>query len=136
MWTYLVRHILRNRLGNLIIILLLTGVMAYLASSVKISYTMARMLPESDSTSIEYELFKERFGQDGSVMYIGIKEDEIYELDKFNAWFDLSYKIREIKGIEEVLSLTKIYYLKENDSLARPLLFLNISRNMTRSSRM
>ncbi len=116
MWTYLVRHILRNRLGNLIAIFLLTGFMAYMASQVKISYTMARMLPASDSTSIEYELFKEKFGQDGSVMFIGIQEDDLYSLDKFNAWYDLTYKIKEIEGIEEVLSLAKIYYLKENDS--------------------
>jgi len=90
--------------------------MGYLATQVQISYTMARMLPATDSTSIEYEKFKEKFGQDGSVMFIGIQEDDLYDLDKFSAWYDLTYKIKEIKGIEEVLSAAKIYYLKENDS--------------------
>ena len=52
MWKYLVRHILRNRLINIIVIALITVFMGWQATRVKMSYEMARMLPESDSTSI------------------------------------------------------------------------------------
>ncbi|HSG68567.1 MAG TPA: MMPL family transporter [Bacteroidales bacterium] len=116
MWKYLVRLILRNRLSNLIVIILVTIFMGWQATKVQMSYEMARMLPESDSTSIAYEEFKDLFGQDGSVMFVGLKDKNIYSLDKFNDWYELSWKIREIDGVEEVLSIGKIYNLRKNDS--------------------
>ena len=116
MWNYLVRLILRNRLTNLIVILVLTIFMGWQATNVKMSYEMARMLPESDSTSIAYEEFKDLFGQDGSVMFVGLKDERIYNIDEFNDWYDLSWKIREIDGVQEVLSIGKIYNLIKNDS--------------------
>jgi hydrophobe/amphiphile efflux-3 (HAE3) family protein len=116
MWTYLVRIILRNRLVNLIIILLLTAFMAYEAFHVKLSYHLVRMLPESDTTSIIYEDFKKRFGEDGCVMFIAIQDSNFYTLDKFNSWYDLSYQIKNIKGVEDVLSVAWIYNLVKNDT--------------------
>lgn len=116
MWIYLVRLILRNRLTNLIVIGLITIFMAWQATQVKMSYEFARMLPESDSTSIAYEEFKDLFGQDGSVMFIGLQDERIYELQEFNDWYDLSWEIRGIDGVEEVLSIGKIYNLNKNDS--------------------
>jgi len=90
--------------------------MGWQATNVKMSYEMARMLPESDSTSIAYEEFKDLFGQDGSVMFVGLKDERIYNIDEFNDWYDLSWKIREIDGVQEVLSIGKIYNLIKNDS--------------------
>jgi predicted RND superfamily exporter protein len=116
MWKYLVRLILRNRLTNLIVIALITVIMGWQATNVKLSYEFARMLPESDSTSIDYEEFKDLFGQDGSVMFVGVKDERIYQLEEFNDWYDLSWDIRDIDGVEEVLSIGKIYNLYKNDS--------------------
>lgn len=116
MWKYPVRLILRNRLTNLIVIALITVFMAWEATNVKMSYEMARMLPESDSTSIAYEEFKNLFGQDGSVMFVGLQDEHIYQLETFRDWYELSWKIREIDGVQEVLSIGKIYKLVKNDS--------------------
>ena len=58
MWTFLVRIILRNRPAILIGIALITVFMAWKATSVKMSYDMARMLPASDTGYQEYEQFK------------------------------------------------------------------------------
>jgi predicted RND superfamily exporter protein len=77
---------------------------------------MTRMLPESDSTSIAYEEFKNLFGQDGSVMFVGLQDENIYELETFNDWYDLSWELRQIDGVEEVLSVGKLYNLVRNDS--------------------
>lgn len=117
-WKYPVRLILRNRLANLIVILLITIFMGWQATKVKMSYEMARMLPESDSTSIAYEAFKDLFGQDGSVMFVGIQDERIYQVEEFNDWYQLSWDIRHVDGVEEVLSIGKIYKLQRNDSTA------------------
>lgn len=119
MWTYLVRLILRYRLVNLIIIGALTIFMAYQATNVKLSYEMTKMLPASDSTSIIYEQFRAQFGEDGSVFFVGLQDENLFELEKFNDWYDLTYAIKEIDGVQEVVSLGKLYQLTRNDSLKK-----------------
>lgn len=119
MFKFLVSIILRYRLLNLGIILVLTTYMSYRAMDVDLSYEFAQMLPQSDSTSIIYQEFRKTFGEDGAVMLIGIKDDGIFRLDKFNGWYDLSYKIKELEGVEEVVSLARVYQLIKNDSLRR-----------------
>ncbi|MEI6574965.1 MAG: efflux RND transporter permease subunit [Bacteroidota bacterium] len=116
MWSYLVRFILRNRLGILITIGVLTLFMGYMATKVKLSYDMARMLPQVDSTYIKYEQFKQKFGEDGSVLFVGIKDPHLFQLEVFNEWHELSTKIKSLNGIEEVVSLGRIYELVRNDS--------------------
>ena len=69
--------------------------------------------------SIVYENFKKQFGEDGTVLFIGIQDKNLFTLDKFNDWFDLSNKIRKIQGVEEVLSNTCLYRLQKNDSIKK-----------------
>lgn len=125
---FLVRFILRNRLINLIVILSLTVIMGYLATGLKISYDFNQMLPYSDTTSIEYQHFKEVFGEDGAVMFIGIKSDKLFSLKQFNDWWDLTYSIKAMEGVGEVVSLARIYQLEKDDSL-RKLNFDLVFRN-------
>ncbi|HTX87489.1 MAG TPA: MMPL family transporter, partial [Bacteroidales bacterium] len=119
MWTYLTRKILRNRQVILIVIFLITVFMGYKAREVKLSYEMARILPNSDSTYIVYDNFKKQFGEDGSVFFIGIQDPGLFELQKFDDWYDLSREIRGIPGVEEVVSITRLYKLVRNDSLKK-----------------
>ncbi len=125
---FLVRLILRYRLVNLIIILAITLFMGYMATGIKISYDFQQMLPFTDSISIEYHHFKEVFGEDGSVMVIGMKSDDLFSLDEFNDWWDLTYSIKAMEGVGEVISLARIYQLEKDDSLRKlnfDLLFQN-----------
>lgn len=119
MWQYLVRFILRNRLYILISIGLLTILMGYLGSKIKMSYEMARMLPETDSIYVEYEKFKNQFGQDGSVIFVAIQDPDLYTKEHFNDWYELGNKILEINGIEEVVSVARLYNLVRDDSLKK-----------------
>ena len=119
MWQFLVRFILRNRIQILIFIGLVTAFMAYEGSQIKMSYEMARMLPKDDSITIEYEEFKRQFGQDGSVIFVAIQDPDLFTLDHFNDWYDLSYDVLEMDGVKEVLSVARIYNLTRNDSLKK-----------------
>lgn len=80
---------------------------------------MAKTLPATDSTSILYESFKKQFGEDGSVLFIGIEDKNLFTLNEFNDWFDLSEYIKKIKGVEEVVSVSRLYRLVKNDSLKK-----------------
>ncbi|MFA5781009.1 MAG: MMPL family transporter [Bacteroidales bacterium] len=116
MWTLLVRLILRNRSGIIITIALLTGFMAYKAVHVQLSYELQEMLPSTDSTSIQYQNFKKMFGEDGSVMFVGFQDSTIFCLNKFNNFYDLTDSLKKIKGVQDVLSLTRMFHLLKNDS--------------------
>jgi len=119
MWQFIVRLILRNRATILIIIALLTIFMGWQGSKIQMSYEMARMLPKDNEYSIEYDNFKKQFGQDGSVLFIAIQDTDLFTLDHFNKWYDLNYDILEMEGVQEVLSVARIYNLVRNDSLKK-----------------
>lgn len=119
MWTRLVRIILRQRLLNLIILALITAFMGYKATDVSLSYEMRSILPPEDSTRMIYDQFKETFGEDGSIYFIGVQDPEIFTLEHFNAWYDLTEDLLAMEGVEQVVSLSKIYELERNDSLKR-----------------
>jgi predicted RND superfamily exporter protein len=119
MWEKSARFILRQRLYILIVIGLLTVVMGYYAQFAEIRYDFAKLLPVTDSTYIEYENFKTLFGEDGNVLFVGVTDEKLYELDHFNAWYDLGEKLKTLHGVEEVVSVAKLYNLSRNDSLKK-----------------
>lgn len=132
MWFKFSRIILRNRLLFLIIIGLITLFMGYRTQYVHMSYHLAQMLPETDSTYIEYQNFKKTFGKDGNIIVVGINDPKLFELKNFNAWYDLTHNIKNLKvnfaqgkkdtlvnGVIEALSVANLYTLKRNKAEKR-----------------
>ncbi len=119
MWVGLSRLILRNRIAFLSGLVLLTAFFGWRASQIELSYTYARALPVDDQAYLDYEKLKSLYGEDGSVMVLGFKDADFYTLKKFNAWYDLSEKIKSIEGIQDVLSVATLYDMKRNDSLSK-----------------
>lgn len=117
MFSHLVRIIFRNRPGILVGILLITAFMAWQATDVKLSYDFVRMLPGNDRGYLEYEKFKKMFGEDGNVLVIGVVNPEMFQLNEFNAWYDLGNDIKQIDGIQEVVSITRAVRVVKSDSL-------------------
>lgn len=113
------RIILRNRLVMLISLGLITVAMAVLSFHVKLSYETAKILPDDDSTLVAYQKFKQKFGEDGTVMIIGFQSNDLFKLDLFNHWYDLSQEIKNVDGIQEVVSTARSYNVIRNDSLQR-----------------
>ncbi len=89
--------------------------MAYKGQGVKLSYENASLLPEKDSTRIEYQKFKALFGEDGNVIVIGAINPDIFTLEQFNAWSDLGNDIKKIDGVLEVVSITRAINLIKNE---------------------
>lgn len=119
MWKYFANKLLRNRLAFIIVLGLLTVFMAYRATKIQLSYEFAKILPESDVDYKEYEKFKELFGEDGSVMVIGVRDSGLFKLETFNDWFELSNSIKKMDGVQETVSLATIFNINSNDSLQR-----------------
>lgn len=116
MFTKISRIILRNRTLLIVLISVFTIFMVYKAFNVKLSYDNSSLLSDKDSVMVEYQKFKKQYGEDGNVLMIGIKDAEIFQLNHFNGWFDLGNSIREIEGVQEVISMTRGINLVKNDS--------------------
>ena len=93
--------------------------MAYQALHMELSYEFAKILPDNDSTFIQYQEFKKQFGEDGNVMVIGFEDKNLYEFNKFRDWHLLSQEVKEIQGVRDLISVSTVYNLKANDSLQK-----------------
>ncbi|MBK8873570.1 MAG: MMPL family transporter [Bacteroidetes bacterium] len=108
--------ILRNRRMLLAVIAGLTLIFGFLATRIELSYDFARVLPANDPFALEYEKFKATFGEDGSVIVLGVKDSNFYQLKKFNDWYQLGQEIKAIDGIEAVVSVAGIYTIQNNET--------------------
>jgi predicted RND superfamily exporter protein len=114
MWAKLSRAILQNRILIILFFLVATIFMAWHARNLKLSYAGSKILPLTDSVFIKYTAFKKQFGEDGSVMVLGIQNPAIYKKENYNKWVQLSTEIQDLKGIKGVLSIGKLAELKKD----------------------
>ncbi|TND09524.1 MAG: hypothetical protein FD123_1115 [Bacteroidetes bacterium] len=131
MWEKISHLILRNRWTFLIIMLLITGFMGWVAyERLELSYRYARVLPADDPAHYAYEDFKKKYGEDGTVLVIALQDSSLFQLGKFNGLYDLTDSLKNIKtysdscncyinAIKQVLSLTRLYDLKYTDSTGK-----------------
>ena len=117
MWASIARFILRNRLTILIVLCGATVFFGNFARKAEISYESPKLLPDHDTTAIEYKAFKKRFGQDGSVMVLGISDEGLFKLDRFNQWYDLGNALKDVGGVKAVVSVARLHNVIKNDSL-------------------
>ena len=111
--------ILKYRLSLLFTVIAITLVMGFFGRKVEIAYNNPRLLPSTDSASIDYDFFKSKFGQDGTILVVGIKKDELNTLANYNAWVKAGDDIKSLPGIKNVLSIARLKDLTLNDSLGK-----------------
>jgi uncharacterized protein len=116
MFTKISRLILRNRSVIIIFLALFTAFMGYEAQTVKLSYENTTLLGAKDSAMVEYQKFKDQYGEDGTVLMVGIRNPAIFQIEQFNAWYDLGNTIRQIDGVEDVISMTRGLNLSKNEA--------------------
>ena len=114
MWVKLSKAILQNRIALIIFFVVATIFMAYHAKNLKLSYSGAKILPLTDSVFVKYNEFKKTFGEDGSVMVLGIQSPTIYKKENYNKWSALTTEIQQLKGIKGVLSVGKLFELQKD----------------------
>jgi len=119
MWGAIARIILLNRIVILLILLAITIFMGWQASKIELSYQFAKPLPQDDQAMLDYNSFKKMFGEDGNVMVIGLQDSNLFELSKFNYYYDLVNDIKQTNGIKQVLSVSNLYNIYKNDSLKK-----------------
>ena len=115
MWDWVAGKILRNRIGILVVLAAVTTFMALQIPNIQMSYKFDTLLPHNDPDQIFYEKFKKDFSEDGNVIVVGTKGEELWEYKNFAAWYDLANEFKEIEGIDSVFSVTHLYDIHKNE---------------------
>ena len=105
MWAQLARLIIRYRLLIIAFLAVFTGVMAYQATGVRLSYVLPKMLPDESESLLAWNDFQSRFAEESSAFAIGIEKDLFHDVDLFNEWYRLGRRLSEIEGVDTILSV-------------------------------
>jgi predicted RND superfamily exporter protein len=123
MWFKISQLILRNRITILVSIFLITLFFGYFAfTNIKMDNTYGTMLPKDSQPKKDYELLKKSFGGTESLLIFAIETENIYSLEKFNAWYDFGKKVSSFDAIDSVFSEAHIYNLQK-DTLNKKFFF-------------
>ncbi len=118
-WEGVARIILRNRFIILIIILGLTLFFANQWQNMRFTYTEANLLPDDHPINIEYNEFLDKFGEEGNLIVIGVKDSTLFTVQKLNAWNKLSDTLKTYKEVETVVSIRDLQKLIRDDKNER-----------------
>jgi uncharacterized protein len=119
MWQKIGEAVLRYRLALLLSIVGITGIMAYYAAQVKMSYDFIRAIPTDHPQYQSYLSFKEKFGEDGNILAVGFQTDRLFERKTFNRFSALHDSIKRIRGVDDVLSPVSAINLVKNEGTGR-----------------
>jgi predicted RND superfamily exporter protein len=95
MWTKFADLILKRRIIMLIISLLITSFMLYKGKDVELSFAGAKVLPINAPSFVAYENFKQQYGEDGTVLVVGLQSEKIIEQQFLNDWQKLSNDLKK-----------------------------------------
>ncbi len=105
MWIKLAKFVLRYKLVLLVCLFVVTVLMGYFASKVKLSYEFAKAIPANNSIYKDYLSFKEKFGDDGNLLVVGVQSSKIFELPVFLQYRLLHQKLKNVADVEDVMSV-------------------------------
>ncbi len=117
MWKRLAKFALQHRLALLILLAVCTAVMAFFASKIKLSYEFSKAIPTNNPKYQDYLSFKNKFGDDGNLLVIGVQTNDFFELKNFESYQAFNNDLKKINYIENVLSVSNaIDLLKDTAS--------------------
>lgn len=118
-WDTVARLILRNKIGILITVVLITILFSTQWKYMRFTYTEANLLPDDHEVNIEYNKFLNVFGEEGNLIILGVKDSTLFTVDKLNAWNALSETFREDDEVITVASIKDLQKLVKNTDSQR-----------------
>ena len=116
-WELIARIVLRNRILMLSIIVVITALLALQWKNIQFSFTEANLLPDDHIVNKEYNAFLDKFGEEGNLIVVGVKDDTFFTPKAFAAWNKLMTEIKAQKEVDLVVSINDLKQLKKNDNL-------------------
>lgn len=118
-WELIARIVLRNKILMLSIIVGITAFLAMQWKNIHFSFTEANLLPDDNIVNIEYNAFLNKFGEEGNLVILGVKDNTIFTPKAYASWSKLMNSIKEDKAIDLVISINDLKKIQKNDSLEK-----------------
>ncbi|MFT3932666.1 MAG: MMPL family transporter [Chitinophagaceae bacterium] len=119
MWKSIAYFVLKNKLVLLIVLLAATAVMGWYGSKLQLSYDFTGAIPTNNARYISYQNFRKQFGEDGSMMVIGIQTPKLFDEKTIAAIADFGNQLKSIKGVENVLSIPSAINLVKDSAAGK-----------------
>ena len=118
-WELIARVVLRNRILMLSIIAAITVFLAMQWKNIHFTHTEANMLPDDNIVNIEYNAFLEKFGEEGNLVIIGVKDKTFFTPKAYEAWSKLMNTLKDDKAVDLIISINDLKKLQKNESLQK-----------------
>ncbi|MGQ7946170.1 efflux RND transporter permease subunit [Flavobacterium sp. WC2509] len=118
-WELIARIVLRNRILMLSIIVVITALLAMQWKNIHFTHTEANMLPDDNIVNVEYNAFLNKFGEEGNLVIIGVKDKTFFTPKAYAAWSKLMNTLNGDKAVDLVISINNLKKLQKNDSLQK-----------------
>ena len=130
-WELIARIVLRNRILMLSIIVAITVLLAMQWKNIHFTQTEANMLPDDDIVNIEYNAFLNKFGEEGNLVVIGVKDKTFFTPKAYAAWGKLMNSLKGDKAVDLVISINDLKKLQKNETLEKFELVPFVDQNKT-----
>jgi predicted RND superfamily exporter protein len=112
-WEKISKIILKNRV--LIVLSLLTATYFFTThwDNIRFTYTEANLLPATHPENIKYQSFTDKFGEEGNLIVISVKDSTLFTIEKLNAWNELSHSFKDHEDVSTVIAFGDLQKLKK-----------------------
>jgi predicted RND superfamily exporter protein len=100
-------------------IVAITALLAMQWKNIHFTHTEANLLPDDNIVNIEYNAFLNKFGEEGNMVIIGVKDNTIFTPKAYAAWGKLINSLKEDKAVDLVISLNDLKKLQKNEALEK-----------------
>jgi len=85
--------------------------------NMRFTYTEANLLPDHHEINLQYNDFLDKFGEEGNLIVIGIKDSTFFTPKNFSAWTQLMETLKKSKEVELIISVDDLKKLNKNETL-------------------
>ncbi|MEE2770729.1 MAG: efflux RND transporter permease subunit [Bacteroidota bacterium] len=112
-WNSIARLILRNRIIIILAIIVATVLLATQWKYMRFSYTEANLMPDDHEVNKVYNSFLDKFGEEGNLILLGVKDSSLFTPEKFKAWNKLTDTLQTFPEVDHVISPASLMELKK-----------------------
>lgn len=116
-WELIARVVLRNKILMLSIVVVITVFLTLQWKNIHFTYTEANLLPDDDVANVEYKAFLNKFGEEGNLVIIGVKDPKLFTPKAYASWSKLMNGFKSDTEVDLVIAVNDLKKLQKNDSL-------------------
>jgi predicted RND superfamily exporter protein len=95
------------------LIIAITILLSMQWKNIHFTFTEANMLPDDNVVNVEYNAFLNKFGEEGNLVIIGVKDGAFFTPKAYAAWSKLMNSLKEDKAVDLVISLNDLKKIKK-----------------------